>query len=220
MPPDLAAKSHIIPSQALWVAGSLGQGLSRLWAGCRPGWGRWLPQAPETSWGGGAGLRRGPGTGGLLPRRSKSPSCLAPSPLGTGGHVLSEAGALPDPARPHPEDWGGWGEAGRQGLPAGHPQCARSDAHSGPSFLLLSTLSPCPPQRSPSSPGPSRGSRGGAWAGAHHCTKWTEPCPDPAPSSVGRVTLSQSHLFKEPVSLPPVGDGTRFFPFFSLILEP
>lgn len=56
--PDSAAKSHtLIPSQALWVAGSLGQGLSGLWAGYQPAWGRQLPQTPETPRGGGAGLR-------------------------------------------------------------------------------------------------------------------------------------------------------------------
>lgn len=100
------------------------------------------------------------------------------------------------------------------------PQHARSDADSGPSFPLLSTLPHVLPRHPLPPPGPSRGSRRGPWAGAHHCTKWTEPCPDPAPSSVGRVALSQSHLFKEPVSLSPVGDETRFFSFFSLILEP
>lgn len=101
-------RATVIPSQALWVAGSLDQSLravgrvsARLGAAAAPD--------PETSRGGGAGLRRGPRTGGLLPRRSRSPSCPAPSPPGTGGHVLSEDGALPAPARPHPVDWGGWG---------------------------------------------------------------------------------------------------------------
>lgn len=151
----------------------------------------------------------------VLPRHSRSPSCLAPSPPGRGGHVLPEDGALPAPARPHPEHWGGWG---RRGLLPGHPsvpgQTLTVDLPSSSSPRSL-TSSPA----SPSSPGPSRGSRGGAWAGAPHCTKWTEPCPDPARSSAGRVTLSQSCRFKEPVSLSPVGDGTRFFSFFSLILE-
>lgn len=142
-------KATVFPSQALWVAGSLDQGLSGLWAGCRPGWGRRLPQAPETSRGGGAGLRRGPGTGGLLLRCSRSLSCLAPSPPGTGGHVLSEDGALPAPARPHPEDWGGWGEVGRRGLLPGYPPAC--PVRRSQWTFLPSPLHP-PPMSSPAVP--------------------------------------------------------------------
>ena len=65
--PDAAAKSHtLIPSQALRVAGSLGQGLSGPWVGCRPAWGRRLPQTSEMPRGGGEGLRGGLGQEGCF----------------------------------------------------------------------------------------------------------------------------------------------------------
>ena len=65
--PDAAAKSHtLIPSQALRVAGSLGQGLSGPWVGCWPAWGRRLPQTSEMPRGGGEGLRGGLGQEGCF----------------------------------------------------------------------------------------------------------------------------------------------------------
>lgn len=150
-------RATVIPSQALWVAGSLDQSLravgrvsARLGAAAAPD--------PETSRGGGAGLRRGPRTGGLLPRRSRSPSCPAPSPPGTGGHVLSEDGALPAPARPHPVDWGGWGrwEAAASPWPPSRPgQTLTVDLPSSSSLPSPHVLSsgPLPPPVLPEGPG-------------------------------------------------------------------
>ena len=151
-------KAAVVPSQALWVAGSLDQGLSGLWAGCRPGWGAAAAPDPETSRGGGAGLRRGPRTGGLLPRRSRSLSCPAPSPPGTWPCPLGGWGSA-SPRSASPCGLGRRGEVGRRGLLPGTPsvrgQTLTVDLPSSsslPSPHVL-TSGPLPPPVLPEGPG-------------------------------------------------------------------
>ena len=116
-------KAAVVPSQALWVAGSLDQGLSGLWAGCRPGWGRRLPQTLRRHGEVVRGSGGAPGQEGCF-RVAPGARPARHHLLRARGHVLSEDGALPAPARPHPVDWGGGGRWGGGGFSLGPPACA------------------------------------------------------------------------------------------------
>ena len=157
-PPDSAAKSR-----GCSLTGPVGRRLSgsgslRAVGRVSAGLGAAAAPDPETSRGGGSGLRRGPRTGGLLPRRSRSPSCPAPSPPGTWPCPLGGWGSA-SPCSASPCGLGRRGEVGRRGLLPGTPsvrgQTLTVDLPSSsslPSPHVL-TSGPLPPPVLPEGPG-------------------------------------------------------------------